>query len=235
MVSNNALIQILPDYYDAAINKCRGIQNILIETRNERVQPEASLVGGSPISSNGAGMTLGGSGTYNRTVAFLTCGHGMTVGADLLAGNTIVGTVSRVQRADNASGDYSITAAASGYTASSYVLTTGGNTLRYGGYLTNPAVGTYLYKYGKSSGQAYCKVTETGVSVLADKTITITNMTVASIESGTTGAGDSGGPYRNGDYFCGIHQGSNTSTNVTYVYFTPYAEPYNAGFRISTN
>ena len=77
--------------------------------------------------------------------------------------------------------------------------------------------------------------TETGISVLANQSVNIKNMTVAIIESGTTGAGDSEGPYRNGDYFCGIHHGSNTSTSVVYVYFTPYVEPYNAGFRISTN
>lgn len=235
VISNSALIQVIPDYYDAAMCSCRDAHNILVEIRDKRVQSEVSLVGGSSISSNGFSITLGGSGTYNQAVAFLTCGHDMTVGGSLISGNLTVGTLSQVQYANNASGDYSFATAASGYTASSYVLTTNGNTLKYGGYLTNPAVGTYLYKYGNVSGQAYCKVTETGISVLADKSIYIKNMTVAIIESGTTAKGDSGGPYRNGNYFCGIHHGSNTSTSVTYVYFTPYVEPYNAGFRISVN
>lgn len=44
------------------------------------------------------------------------------------------------------------------------MFTTGGNIINFGGYLSDPAVGTYLYKYGKETGQAYCEVTDIGAS-----------------------------------------------------------------------
>lgn len=63
----------------------------------------------------------------------------------------------------------------------------------------------------------------------------IHNMTKAEIITGTTGPGDSGGPYRCGTDFCGIHHGAATQGGTaTYVYFTPYTYIYNAGFRIET-
>lgn len=55
------------------------------------------------------------------------------------------------------------------------------------------------------------------------------------LSSGTSANGDSGGPYRNDDYFCGVHMGSSTSGSTTYVYFTPYVYISNAGFTIATN
>lgn len=118
----------------------------------------------------------------------------------------------------------------------SSVLTTGGAATNYHGYMLNPAVGTYLYKYGAVSGQAYCKVTATGITLTPDNgSMRIHNMTKAEIITGTTGPGDSGGPYRCGTDFCGIHHGSATQGGTaTYVYFTPYTYIYNAGFRIET-
>ena len=97
----------------------------------------------------------------------MSCGHGTSVGEQISFGNSTIGTVTINQNlgAGNRYGDYSIITATSGYTATSSVLTSGGGATSFNGYMLNPAVGTYVYKYGRVSGQAYCEVTKTNVTV----------------------------------------------------------------------
>ncbi|MCR4837497.1 MAG: S1 family peptidase [Eubacterium sp.] len=141
-----------------------------------------------------------------------------------------IGTVCVNVHSPGVSGDYSIISAASGYTATSSVFTTSGNTTNFTGYQYHPAVGTYLYKYGRVSGQAFCQVTDYQVTSNG-----FTNIVKAKLISGYSQGGDSGRPYRNGTSFCGVHHGSGTINGITYVYFTPYETINGAGFSIKTN
>ena len=190
---------------------------------------EASITAGTQISYS-TSATLGGSGTYNGTTAFITAGHcSFNIGDSIKVGGSTIGTVVKKQNANNQYGDYAFITAASGYIATSSVFTSSGNVTYFRGYLNNPAVGTYLYKYGYVSKEAYGVVSDTGLTV--NSTRGITKMELI---SGSSTNGDSGGPYRNDDYFCGVHKGSSTSEGKTYVYFTPYVYISNAGFDIST-
>lgn len=240
VIQNKGFIQLLASDYENIIsspstyNLTNNIFNddlIIIESRDDYVEREVSVIAGTPIKYGSYMATLAGSGAYNGSTAFITAGHcSFSVGDSVTVGSSSIGTVTIKQCSASDYGDYSIITAATGYTATSTVFTTGGATTRFGGYLNNPAVGTYLYKYGQTSGEAYCKVTRTGVSTNLAK-----GMTEAELISGDSAAGDSGGSYRNGDYFCGIHSGSNTNNGTTYVYFTPNVYLYNSGFIIATN
>lgn len=189
---------------------------------------ESSVVGGAKIWDNGY-CTLAGSGTYNGYTAFLTCGHGSAVNNIVTHNGNTIGTVKVQVCASGSSGDYAIIKAASGYTATSSVLT-GSTTINFTGFLYHPAVGTYLYKFGQTTGQSYCKVT-----IYSTTESGITNLSRAQIITGSSAVGDSGGPYRCGTQFCGVHRGSIDIGGTTYVTFTPYVVVHNAGFSIKTN
>ncbi len=253
VIENKGLVCVWSSDYDEVMDyvsssSVYGMRNIndmfIIEPRDNYVETHASIVAGSPISLVTGSATLGGSGTYNGATAFVTCGHGLSEGAVVKYGSSSIGTVEVHQYANNEYGDYSIITASTGYSPTASVFTTGGKTSSFGGYLTNPTVGTYLYSYGKASGQAYCEVTRTGITIIDTKDIYnavfLKGMTETELISGTCTDGDSGGPYRNGDYFCGIFHGASTTTEsdgstTTHTYFTPYKYLYNAGFYIETN
>lgn len=243
--NNSAVIGIEDCYYDDAIKLIPEDDRLSVIKINHSIN-EISVIGGTNIHSSISSsnfFTLGGSGTYygefDTGTGFLTCGHGNQLDAAIKSGNTTIGTVDYLSYGYNVYGDYSISLASAGYTATPSVLTTGGNYINYSGYLLNPPVGTYLYKYGCVSGQAYCEVTQTGMTLTEydnDSTIIIKGISQGHVITGTTEGGDSGGPYRFGDYFCGIHQSRDkyfASTGI--VYFTPYAYPHNnGGFSIKT-
>lgn len=234
IVKNKAFICVMQDSFAVAKSYIKN-NNILVEVSENKIIDETDVIGGATISCSGYSMTLAGSGTYSNSTAFLTCGHSISSGASVTAASNTIGTISLLQYTNNQYGDYSIASASSGYTSTSLVYATDGYTIAYTGYLTNPAVGTYLYKYGKESHQAYCKVERTGITVAPSSSMTIKGMTECSIVTGASTNGDSGGPYRSGTQFCGVHHGSSVRDGIAYVYFTPYVYPKNKGFSIKTN
>lgn len=197
---------------------------------SERIKLETSYYGGTAITVSTSGMTLAGSGSYQGGYGFLTCGHGTNyVGEQLKRNGTAIGAINYRSYSSSVYGDYSIASAFSGYTSINRVYSGNGSYTIITGTVTNPAVGTYVYKYGAVSGEAYCQITSTGQSVNASGII-INGMTLADIVSGTSAAGDSGGPYRVGNSFCGVHHGVVTNGNSSTVVFTPYVYPNNSGF-----
>ena len=221
--------------YIAAYNNYISDELVVIYPMDQRVEPEVSIVGGTPISTSTAGFTLGGSGYYNGSVAFISSGNGLNSGANVYYGSSTIGTINNLCYYNNSYGDYSITLASSGYTPSSSVFTTGGNVTTYTGFIYNPPEGTYVYKYGSVSGQAYGEIKHIGMSVGASPTVTIKGLTQVELSSGVTANGDSGGPYRIGTNFCGVHHGKSTTLGNNIVYFTPYIYICNAGFNIKIN
>lgn len=240
VTQNKGLVDVIATDYEAlTLNIEKSKQNIseklIIMPQENYIQSTAtSLVAGSPISYNGSNFTLGGSGTYNGNTAFVSCGHAVVQGGTVKSGGTTIGTVAVKQYANRQYGDYSIITANSGYTSTSRVFTANGNVTNFRGYLNNPAVGTYVYRYGNVTGQAYCEIKRTNLTVLADNTYNIYGMTEAKLITGTDAKGNSGGPVRNDDYFCGVQHGDDNANNPTYIYFTPYVYISNAGFQIAT-
>lgn len=215
------------DYNDIKKELKNEASDVIVDWTYEATD-EASIIAGSTLNNS---ITLAGSGTYNGHTAFITCGHSLSYGSSVTCGGSTIGTVEVNVDYAYSTGDYSIIQAASGYTATSGVLTSSGNMTNFTGAYYSPAVGTYLYKYGRVSGQAYCVVSATGV-ISSDYRYGLTRATLI---SGTSTGGDSGGPYRAGTDFCGIHRASNIGSGGSYLYFTPYSIVYNAGFTIKTN
>lgn len=175
--------------------------------------------------------SAGTCGKYERNNALVTCGHGnTTVGSSVLFNGNTIGTVVKVQYANNQFGDYSIIKLDNidpshkiGSSNNGYIAISGGTYL-------SPAVGTYVTKYGFQTGYSYGSVISTNVSITTDSGITVKGMTkVLLSQGGGSIPGDSGGPYLVGDAFCGVHHGHNTSNN-NFLYFTPYSVISAGGF-----
>lgn len=169
---------------------------------------------------------------YDGSVAFICCGHDMVNGGIVKSGSSTIGEIVLRQFHQLQYGDYSIIEAASGYTPTSAVLTTGGSVTHFNDY-EDPAVGTYIYQYGYVTGQALCKVTQASRDVFYYGTVNIRGLAEAEIISGTVANGDSGGPIRNGRTFCGVLSGTNRNDDPTHIYYTPSSYFTNAGFEIA--
>ncbi len=235
VIKNKAFIDVLTEEYDKAISKYGNDNLLSVFPMDSVIKKETSIIAGSSISVTAGGCTLGGSGFYNSSNAFITCGHGMTPGGSLYWNGTAFGTASIISYSNNAYGDYSIVLANSGYTpTSSFYYTPGGATMTFDGSVSNPAVGQTVHRFGSSSYDAYGSVYQTGITATVGS-VTIKGLTSVQLSSGTSIGGDSGAPCRIGKKFCGVHCGSSTSGGVTYIFFTPYAYPNNTGFSIKIN
>lgn len=191
-----------------------------------------TLVGGDKLGTYEGFITLAATGTYNGYDAFLTCGHSLNVGDNVYYSTTTtsIGTV-KVNRGNNPNGsfdgDFSIGKLNSNFSPSHKAKGNNSSTILWKGTATTLNVGTYVKKYGATSGYAYLKILainenfDLGLGHLY-------KMVTAKLETGTTAGGDSGGPYWTGDYeFCGVHSG------ITYdkrVVFTPYSVIKSTGF-----
>ena len=224
---NKGMIYVQEKDYDD-ISELLKDENVIVQV-SSKYRDEATVIGGAGITCNGYGFTLGGSGTYNGSTAFVTCGHMMSLNSTVKRNGSTIGTVKVNVHSSGNSGDYSIIKAAAGYTSTASVYTSSANTITFTGFWYHPGVGTYLYKYGDSTGQSYCQVTHYQITVNG-----ITGLVGAKIINGGSSSGDSGGPYRQGQNFCGVHMGSSTSGGITSVFFTPYSTLHGAGFTIKT-
>ena len=227
--TNRGFIGVLEDHYDELLPFENEIVYIIAE---EPVIEDIGVRGGALVNVNGPAFTIACGGTYNGNDALLTCGHGMSVNSPVTWYNNTVGIISMVQYNSNQTGDYAFANCTNGYSPSTtYYTNLYGSYSNYTGYYYNPPAGTYLYRYGSSSGQAQHQVVNTGVTAV-NNGVTINNLTMA---TGTAQNGDSGGLYRYGNMFCGVHHGHATVDGVNCVFFTPYVYPNAAGFTILTS
>ena len=226
MVVDNSQASQLYDKYSTSV--IINDVELRIETSGIIVA-DTSYYGGTSISTSTAGLTLAGSGSYQGGYGFLTCGHGTNyVGEQLKYNGTPIGAINYRSYSDSVYGDYSIAYAFTGYTSINRVYSGSGSYTVITGTVGNPAAGTYVHKYGAVSGEAYCQITYTGQTVYPSNQISIYGMTFADIISGSNTGGDSGGPYRAGNNFVGIHHGHVSESST--VVFTPYIYPHNNGF-----
>ena len=221
VIKNKGKIFVLDKDYESFSDMLTD-DDIILEL-SDKIQKQSTVIGGSELNYS---LTLAGSGTYGGYTSFLTCGHGLNPMQTVKHSGITIGNVYvNVQGV----GDYSIILAASGYSSTSSVYTTTtGYTTHFTGTLSAPAIGTYLLRYGRMSGQSYCQVTDSFITV-DDRSY----MYKAELLSGSAIPGDSGGPYRAAQNFCGVHYGASQSGQ--YVYFTPYSVIHSAGFTIKTN
>lgn len=138
--------------------------------------------------------------------------------------------MTEVQYANEQSGDYSIIQLDSAALSHKIGSAGDGYTMITGGTYLSPAVGTYVTRYGFTTGYSYGTVTATYVAIIPATEMTIYGMTKVTISEGDGGQpGDSGGPYLTGNAFCGVHHGHSTADS-SIVYFTPYLVISRGGF-----
>lgn len=192
-----------------------------------------TLIGGDCISSPSTSFTLGATGLYKGSTAFITCGHSMNKGDNICyqKTSTQIGTLQLVRKGASQSGDFSIGTLNSKFSASHKAYLSPTSTTLWKG-VDNAVEGDIVKKYGKTSKLAYAKVTSTNETVKGENG-NINGMTFANITQGKSAGGDSGGPYwTEGGRFCGIHSGSKSVDGIQQVMFTPYQTIYNAGFTV---
>jgi len=205
----------------------------------EPVSTNASNVyGGDTLFIDGYNYSTGVCGYYSGGNALVTCGHGgITVGAIARLNGVNIGTVKHVQHSHNDNGDFSIIELNDNANTTHKIGSAShGYTTITDGFFLSPAVGTYVKKYGSVSGYAYGTITAVNVTTTDTQTDVIINgITQVALTQGSNSQGDSGGPYLIGNAFCGIHRGSSTIADVTYLFFTPYSYIRNAGFTAICN
>lgn len=222
-----------------------GIIPIDFNWNTSPINEEISFPGGSPMGyvSGSTGRVTMSCNVFNSdgVFGFITCGHGSIPGQVTYSGSTTIGVTSYIR--------YPSTTNNSVYGDFSFVISTGNpsvtsnykyihlpSTIQYNyvGYVNSPPIGTVLIKYGKNSGNATVTVSHTGVTNtvnLDGVTCYVKGITKATINSGYSIGGDSGGPYVFSNKYCGVHRGSNSTS----VFFTPYYFVKSAGYDIYTN
>lgn len=187
---------------------------------------EINLYGGRGISNSTSSFSLGMCGTfkydYITCSGFVTSAHGLSFNQTISrSGSSDMGIVRALSLGTN--GDYALVEVTNGDTLTNKVYSTSSTTVSITGVLEDPPVGTTLAKYGFSGEDATADVVSRNITVTSSG-ISTGGITQCKLTSGSSLAGDSGGPYRSGSKFAGVHKGINTVSGVTYVYFTPYVK-----------
>lgn len=228
---------VLPRNTESIFEKTEGVDLGRIQIVLEEPMKMEALVAGDSITSP-ASVTLGMCGEYNGYSSIVTCGHGITLNSTVKKGTITLGTVAyrryTIESNNyNCTGDFSIIKVPS-QTLSNRVKTGSTSSTTITGTYSSPPEGALLYKYGKTTKQSLVEVTGVNITWTIDGKKT-KGLTKAIISSGDSDGGDSGGPYRHNNKFCGVHKGSQVSGTKKYVYFTPYSYIKNAGFTAKTN
>jgi len=233
MENNNVVISITDEKFEDD-DECDGLVHFVIETP---VTEESTIISGSSIiNASGSGFTLAANGIYNGNQAYLTCGHSMSTEMPIYYSSSIIGYIAMKRYSGTQNGDFSIIRKTNySYDLTSEYYRSGYNVYNFTMTYGNPPLNSYGYKYGKNGGQAYYKITGLNITVTSNGVAKCKGMTKAKLINGVTLDGDSGGFYRSGNALVGVHHGSNTSDGYTYVFFTPYVYPNEAGFIATIN
>lgn len=165
---------------------------------------------------------------------FITCGHGMTVtgtDAKVYIDNVLYGSTFYTMFYNNCYGDWAaVKKTSSSFTNTNMIY---GSSASFTRNITDTmdelSPGMTFMKYGEYGGYCEGTVEYVDISIPISDTITVNGYTLASLDSGTSFGGDSGGPYYtqntgNSYNFVGVHAGVieyENSEEVTLI-FTPY-------------
>lgn len=204
--------------------------SIIIEQGAYMQHDAAPIYGGDRIGINGYGYSAGVCGYFNGQKALVTAGHGVTTGDTVQYNGVNIGTAAKIQFSHNEAGDYAVFVLNDAAELTHKIGNTEhGITILNKGIVSTPTVGTYIQKYGSTSGYAYGKIASVNeVFNSMNYNIKLTGLTHAILTSGSNAGGDSGGPYLIQNAFCGVHSGS--ANKGQDVFFTPYASIADAGF-----
>ncbi len=238
--TGNIVVGMLEEDIDKAKELLRSQKNhsqttsapsIIIEKGEYFENKSDPLYGGTRVGLGTSGVSVGACGYYNGASAFVSCGHGnFTEGSSARLGNSIIGTVAKVQYANQEVGDYSITVINDAVSLSHKVGSNTNLTVLTNGTYLSPATGTYVSKYGARTGYSYGTVTGTNISARNQENVVIRGLTMVTLSSGTAASGDSGGTFMVGNAFCGVLNGVATTDGITRVTFTPYSIISSGGF-----
>lgn len=237
VMNNAAVIEIMN--YNEAFSK--QVQSSILDIDIPiQIKPgytyadEVDLVNGSEIEIVGAGsFTLGIGGTYNGMKVLVTAAHFSSVGQKVKYNGVEIGQVIFRQFANNQNGDFAfikITNSDYKYTPLVYNQSSGSKMVLKGTTERLP-VGAYVYRYGMKSRECYAKIDSINYNMATS--ITVANTYRAQIITGFSAPGDSGGPVRFNNTFCGIHKGS--VENSKSIVFTPYYQLQSKGFTAFVN
>lgn len=186
--------------------------------------------------SNVQYFTLGATGTYNGSKAFLTCAHAVSSSSKVYYDDTSnsIGTITYRQYGK---GDFAIGTLNSSFLPSHQSRCESSTPTIWSGVIKGTIdEGTTLKKYGSYSGTLELKVEKTNINWVVNS-VRLTGLVRCEVKSGDySSKGDSGGPYwtKNTKEFCGVHSGSVTKDGICkYVYFTPYSIINAAGFTVN--
>ncbi|MDR2044625.1 MAG: S1 family peptidase [Clostridium sp.] len=226
--------------------------DLFVLSTDELIQTEAELRGGMEInrgSSTGPGRSIGVCGTFttNGTTynGFVTAGHNFAISGtnqQVYRGGSDFGRVSQLMWQNNASGDWALVRITNSDTISNKIYGSSSSATRNITGTTNDLPkGTAVMKYGMSNGYAEAEVEAQNVSQTDSSNYTINGLTRAKLTTGTSGGGDSGGPYYtqasgggNSYNFVGVHWGSNVGDGGNLIWFTPFVR-FSSSFTVKTS
>lgn len=204
---------------------------------NTVFESSTTLIAGDIIHTTGSNsqyFSLGATGTYNGSAAFLTCAHAVSSNSNVYYDQTSssIGTITYRQYGN---GDFAIGSLNSNYLPSHKSHCESSTPTMWTGVVNGSLdKGAVLKKYGSSSGTIEVTVESTNGSLMTGSSL-VRRLVRCKVEDGDYSApGDSGGPYWSEDNkFCGVHSGADYNNYLcTFVYFTPYSTIKAAGFTV---
>lgn len=202
------------------------------------LESSTTLIAGDMLHTTGSNIeyfTLGATGTYNGSNAFLTCAHAVSSSSKVYYDDTSIpiGTITYRQYGN---GDFAIGTLNSNFLPSHQSRCESSTPTIWNGTKKAFRAGEVLKKYGSYSGTLELKVEMINANWIVNS-VRLTGLVRCTVERGDySSKGDSGGPYwtKADNKFCGVNSGAQIENGLCkYVYFTPYSVINAAGFTVN--
>lgn len=204
------------------------------------LESSTTLIAGDMLHTTGSDkeyFTLGATGTYNGSKAFLTCAHAVSSSSKVYYDDTS-SSIGEITYRQYGVGDFAIGTLNSSYLPSHQSRCESSTPDIWNGVLKDTIdQGTKLKKYGSYSGTLYLSVSYPYATWMVNY-VRLRGLVRCELKGGDySSKGDSGGPYwtRDTNKFCGVHSGTKLDANglCECVFFTPYSVISAAGFTVN--